>query len=136
MKVFYICFAILASLLVIGLVYYAFDYPRNEATFHMQDIDYYLVLSREDIGILEVSKHNPGDIIYALCQEINHIRHWSIIWPQIYKKAKSLGYDTIHDTPWNEFTIEEKAAIAMYGGSGSKLSKEEIKEFEGKYATK
>lgn len=43
-------------------------------------------------------------------------------------------YGSIHNTPWNELTIEEKAIIAMYGGSGSKLENNEIQEFKERYA--
>ena len=42
-------------------------------------------------------------------------------------------YGNIHNTPWDKFTIEEKCVIAMYGGSGSKLKGEELREFAGKY---
>jgi len=45
-------------------------------------------------------------------------------------------YGNIHNTPWDKFTIEEKTVIAMYGGSGSKLNENEIKEFEAKYERK
>lgn len=42
-------------------------------------------------------------------------------------------YGSIHETPWNEFVIEEKVTIAMYGGSGSKLEKAEVAEWAAKY---
>jgi len=45
-------------------------------------------------------------------------------------------YGNIHNTPWDKFTIEEKCVIAMYGGSGSKLKGEELREFAGKYGVK
>ena len=45
-------------------------------------------------------------------------------------------YGSIHNTPWKEFTIEEKATIAMYGGSGSKLEQDEINEWVNKYGVK
>ncbi len=42
-------------------------------------------------------------------------------------------YGSLHATPWEKFTIEEKFTIAMYGGSGSKLELEEIAEWAEKY---
>jgi len=45
-------------------------------------------------------------------------------------------YGMIHETPWQEFTIEEKVTIAMYGGSGSKLELEEIEEWANKYGVR
>lgn len=97
----------------------------------MQSIDYYLTLTYDEIGHLLVHRNSPQDIIYALCQEVNNLKQ--NIWGKIWAKSKSLGYDNPHNTPWSEFTIEEKATIAMYGGSGSKLEPEEIDEWAGKY---
>ena len=45
-------------------------------------------------------------------------------------------YGNIHNTPWDKFALEEKVVIAMYGGSGSKLNENEIKEFEERYGAK
>lgn len=45
----------------------------------------------------------------------------------------SKEYGNIHNTPWDKFAIDEKAVIAMYGGSGSTLSVEELTEFIAKY---
>ncbi len=42
-------------------------------------------------------------------------------------------YGSLHNTPWEKFTVEEKVVIAMYGGSGSKLEPEEIAEWARKY---
>ncbi len=56
-------------------------------------------------------------------------------WLGHYKRFMDFQqeYGSIHNTPWAEFTIEEKVTIAMYGGSGSKLEPEEIEEWVGKY---
>ena len=69
-----ILIGVLLGLMVAGLLAFVVIALTEKNIEPIQDIDYYLVLSREDIGSLEVSKHNPGEIVYALCQEINRLR--------------------------------------------------------------
>lgn len=54
-------------------------------------------------------------------------------WHGIWSKALSLGYPSVHDTPWNEFTIQEKMFLCAYGSPGNSLSDEEIGEIKEVY---
>jgi len=60
--------------------------------------------------------------------------HWVELNNNFVDKIEKHG--SIHNTPWNEFNLQEKVFIAMFGGSGSKLNEEEIKEFVNLYAKK
>jgi len=133
MKLVSLILSIIVCIIIWTLVVLLWQKNDEKTSSKMREIDYYLVLSRDEVGALEVAKHNPGDIIHTLCIEINRLRRFDV-WEKIRQKSFVLGYDNVHNTPWNEFTIEEKVVIAMYGGSGSKLSKEEIEEFKRKYA--
>lgn len=57
-------------------------------------------------------------------------------WIGSYNRFIELSqkYGSIHDTPWDEFVLEEKAVICMYGGSGSKMNHREIQEWVDKYS--
>ena len=45
-------------------------------------------------------------------------------------------HGSIHNTPWNELSIQEKMYLCAYGSSGNKLSKQDLKEITEKYGAK
>ena len=60
--------------------------------------------------------------------------HWLASYNRFFIFAQEYG--NIYNTPWAKFTDEEKIVIAMYGGSGSKLSKEVFGKLINKYGAK
>lgn len=45
-------------------------------------------------------------------------------------------HGSLHDTPWKEFTIQEKMYLCAYGSSGNKLTKNDMTEVQKLYGAR
>jgi len=53
------------------------------------------------------------------------------LYQQLYHRSKNYG--SLHETPWSEFTIEEKMYLCAFGSSGNKFSQDDMGEIKEKY---
>ena len=131
-------FVVIVTVSIIGWIGFSIGYSRG---LKPQDP----LKTRVSDIIEEMAKQGEGlyDKGVAAGERIGFDEGYRVCWNSLgmnwlgsYDRFRefSAEYGNLHNTPWEKFTLNQKVTIAMYGGSGSKLSQKETEEFISLYS--